>query len=79
MVFVDCGNRIDGLCGDHALDRETLWPLLEIWTLMMESALPGNCTWAHHARGAAVSEDRGLRVSKFLVMAEQSPWPFSPA
>ena len=35
MVLVDCGDRIDGLCGSHALDRQALWPLLEICTVML--------------------------------------------
>jgi len=47
--------------------------------VMLESALPSQLQVCTPRGEAAVSEDRSLRVSKFLVMGEQSPWPFSPA
>ncbi|HEU4500566.1 MAG TPA: hypothetical protein VFR82_02860, partial [Nitrospira sp.] len=39
MVSVDCGDRIDGLCDSHAVDRETLWYFLETRTVILEGSL----------------------------------------
>ena len=51
MVFVDCGDRINGLCGSHAVDRETLWHLVETRTVMHVAA---GASAVHITRGKSL-------------------------